>query len=50
MRDGSTPRLVKAAQVLVDTARRPTQNLGTLTEGAISRMGSGMRAKFDKDD
>ena len=50
MRDGSTPRLVKSGRVLVDSVRRPTQNLGTLTEGAISRMASGIRAKFDEND
>ena len=38
MRDGSTPKLVETGRVLVDTVKRPTQNLGTLTEGAISRM------------
>ena len=49
-RDGSTPKLVKASRVLVDTVKRPTQNLGTLTEGAIARMGNGMRAMFDEND
>ena len=50
MRDGSTPRLVKATQVLVTAVTRPTQNLGTLTSGAISRMASGMRSRFDEGD
>jgi hypothetical protein len=50
MRDGSTPKLVKTGRVLVDTVKRPTQNLGTLTEGAISRMAGGMRSFFDKND
>ena len=49
-KDGSTPKLVEPGRVLVDTVKRPTQNLGTLTEGAISRMGNGMRAKFDEND
>jgi|TARA_R110000823_G_scaffold115393_2_gene238014 hypothetical protein len=50
MKDRSMPRLVKAGQVLVTTVKRPTQNLGTLTSGAISRMASGMRSKFDEND
>ena len=50
MRDGSTPKLVETGRVLVDTVKRPTQNLGTLTEGAISRRAGGMRAFFDKND
>ncbi len=49
-KDGSTPKLVETGRVLVDTVKRPTQNLGMLTEGAISRMGNGMRAKFDEND
>ena len=49
-KDGSTPKLVETGRVLVDTVKRPTQNLGTLTEGAISRIGNGMRAKFDEND
>ena len=50
MRDGSTPKLVKTGRVLVDSVKRPTQNLGTLTSGAISRMANGMRSKFDEND
>ncbi len=50
MRDGSTPRMVKATQVLVTAVTRPTRNLGTLTSGAMSRMASGMRSKFDEND
>jgi hypothetical protein len=49
-RDGSTPKKVNAGQVLVDTVIRPTADLGTLTDGAIARMGNGMRAKFDEND
>jgi hypothetical protein len=49
-KDGSTPKLVETGRVLVDTVKRPTANLGTLTEGAIARMGNGMRAKFDEND
>jgi hypothetical protein len=50
MKDGSTPKKVNAGQVLVDTVIRPTANLGTLTDGAIARMGNGMRVKFDEND
>ena len=50
MKDGSTPKKVNTGQGLVDTVIRPTANLGTLTDGAIARMGSGMRAKFDEND
>ena len=38
------------AQVLVTTVTRPTQNLGILDEGAIRRMASGMRSRFDDGD
>ena len=48
--DGMVPKLVKTGRVLVDTVKRPTQNLCTLTEGAISRMAGGMRSFFDKND
>ena len=44
------PRLVATGRVLVDSVKRPTQNLGTLTSGAISRMANGMRSKFDEND
>jgi hypothetical protein len=50
MRDGSTPKKVKAGQVLVTSVTRPTANLGTLTGGAMLRMADGMRAKFDEND
>jgi len=50
MRDGSTPKKVKAGKVLVTSVTRPTANLGTLTGGAMLRMANGMRAKFDEND
>jgi hypothetical protein len=50
MKDGSTPGMVQAGQVLVTTVTRPTQNLGILDEGAIRRMASGMRSRFDDGD
>jgi hypothetical protein len=50
MRDGSTPKKVKADQVLVTSVTRPTANLGTLTGDAMLRMSNGMRAKFDEND
>ena len=50
MKDRSMPRLVATGRVLADSVKRPTQNLGTLTSGAISRMANGMRSKFDEND
>ena len=48
--DGTSPRLVKTGQVLVDTNVRPTANQGSLTGDAMLRMANGMRAKFDEND
>ena len=50
MRDGSTPKKVKAGQVLVTSVTRPTANLGTLTGGAMLRMANGMRAEARPKD
>ena len=48
--DGTTMRVPKTGEILVDTNIRPTDDLGTLTGDAMLRMGNGMRAKFDEND
>ncbi len=50
MKDGEIMNLVNADEVLVTSVERPTSNLGFMDDGAIRRMGSKMRAKFDLDD